>query len=304
VDLHDGPAGPQDRQRAKQAALVLEVSVSIGLVLALASAVAYGAADFIGGAGSRRHSSWQVVLLGQIAGLLVMLVASTVVPGSPRAADFGWALLAGAGSATGSIFLFRGLSRGRMGLVAPISAVGAAVLPVLVGLLLGERPSWIIWVGILVALPGIWLVSRENTARTATSRAALLDGAIAGAGFGILFISLAQVPAEAGLLPLAANQLFGGLLTIAVATTLRQRWLPSRRAITWGAASGLLGAAGTLSFMLATNAIDLGIAAVLASLYPAVTAMLAVGFLRERIDAWQRLGLAICTVAVATLALG
>jgi drug/metabolite transporter (DMT)-like permease len=277
--------------------------VSIGLVLALASALGYGAADFIGGVGSRRHSCWRVVLTGQAAGALVMLVAGTVAPGSPGTADFAWALLAGAGSATGSIFLFRGLSRGRMGLVAPVSAVGAAILPVLVGVALGERPTWLVWVGVLVALPGIWLVSRETTARTANSRAALLDGAIAGAGFGILFIALAQVPAGAGLLPLAANQLFGGLLTIAAAATLRQPWRPTRGVLTWGSASGLLGALGTLSFMLAADAIHLGIAAVLASLYPAVTVLLAAGVLRERLDAWQRLGLTVCTVAVATLAL-
>lgn len=277
--------------------------MNIGLVLALASAVAYGAADFVGGVGSRRHSSWQVVLVGQTAGALVMLVAGLMAPGSPAAADFAWALLAGAGSATGSIFLFRGLSRGRMGLVAPVSAVAAAILPVVVGMALGERSTWHIWVGILIALPGIWLVSRETSTRPTGSRAALLDGAIAGAGFGVLFIALAQVPAEAGLLPLAANQLFGGLVTIAAATTLGQPWRPGRGVLTWGCASGLLGALGTLTFMLATAGIQLGVAAVLASLYPAVTVLLAAGVLRERIDRWQRLGLAVCTVAVATLAL-
>lgn len=278
--------------------------MSIGLVLALGAAFAYGAADAVGGSASRRHSYWQVVLVGQFAGALIMFVAGSLAPGSPRPADFAWAVLAGAGSAMGSVFLFRGLARGRMSLVAPVSAVGAAILPVLVGVGLGERPGWLVWVGILVALPGIWLVSREGTARTPTSRAALLDGAIAGTGFGILFIALAQVSADAGALPLAANQLFGGLLTIAVAATLRQPWRPNRRVVGWGSASGLLGAAGTLAFTLATNATHLGMAAVLASLYPAVTAVLAAAFLGERIDAWQRVGLAACTVAVATLALG
>ena len=128
--------------------------------------------------------------------------------------------------------------------------------------------------------------------------------AVAGAGFGVLFVALAQIPTAAGLLPLAANQLFGGLVTIAAAVTLRQPWRPEGGVVTWGSASGLLGATGTLTFMLATEAIQLGVAAVLASLYPAVTVLLAAGFLRERIDKWQRLGLAVCTVAVATLALG
>ena len=276
-----------------------------GILLAFSSALAYGAADFIGGAGSRRHSPWQVVLVGQAAGALVMLVAGLMLPGVPTRPDFAWALLAGVGSATGSIFLFRGLARGRMGLVAPISAVGAAVLPVLVGVALGERPGWLVWVGVLTALPGIWLVSRETTSdRPARMRGALVDGAIAGVGFGILFIALAQISEGAGLLPLAANQLIGAILTILAATSLGQPWRPCRGVLGWGSASGVLGASGTLAFMLATGATSLGIAAVLSSLYPAVTVLLAASVLGERINAGQRAGLGICTLAVATLALG
>src|SRR5215218_541179 len=150
VDLQSGPAGDQHR------------AMGIGLILALTAAVAYGASDFVGGSGSRKHSPWAVVLIGQLCGAALMVACGLLAPANPRAADLAWALLAGAGSATGSIFLYRGLSRGRMGLVAPVSAVGAAVLPVLVGVALGERPTWLAWLGVLVALPGIWLVSRET----------------------------------------------------------------------------------------------------------------------------------------------
>ncbi|MCE7002430.1 DMT family transporter [Kibdelosporangium philippinense] len=277
--------------------------MNLGILLALTSALAYGASDFIGGVGSRRHSSWQIVLVGQAAGALVMLVAGLLLPGSPAASDFAWALLAGVGSATGSIFLFRGLARGRMGLVAPVSAVGAAILPVLVGVAFGDRPSWLVWVGVLVALPGIWLVSRETTSEIGTG-GAFVDGAIAGVGFGVLFIALGQISADAGLLPLAANQLIGAVLTIVAATSLRQAWRPSRGVIGWGSASGVLGALGTLSFMVATGATSLGIAGVLASLYPAVTVLLAAGVLGERINSGQRAGIGICILAVATLAFG
>jgi drug/metabolite transporter (DMT)-like permease len=279
--------------------------MNIGILLALSSALAYGAADFIGGVGARRYSSWQVVLVGQAAGALVMLVAGLMVPGSPAPPDFAWALLAGVGSATGSIFLFRGLARGRMGLVAPISAVGAAVLPVLVGVTLGDRPSGLVWIGVLAALPGIWLVSRTTTSDQPTrARGALVDGALAGAGFGILFIALAQISDDAGLLPLGANQLIGAILTMVTARSLRQPWRPRRGVVGWGSASGVLGATGTLAFMIATGATGLGIAGVLASLYPVVTVLLAAGVLGERIGAGQRAGIAICTLAVATLALG
>ena len=279
--------------------------MNIGILLALASAIAYGASDFIGGVGSRRHSSWQVVLVGQGAGALVMLLAGLTLPGSPVAPDFAWALLAGVGSATGSIFLYRGLARGRMGLVAPISAVGAAILPVLAGVAFGERPGWLVWAGILAALPGIWLVSRSTASDRPTDvRGAVIDGSIAGVGFGILFIALAQISEGAGLLPLAANQLIGAILTILAAAGLRQAWRPSPGVLGWGSCSGVLGAAGTLAFVVATGATTLGIAGVLTSLYPAVTVLLAAGLLKERVAVGQRVGIGICTLAVAAMALG
>jgi len=279
--------------------------VNIGILLALSSAVAYGAADFIGGVGARRFSPWQIVLVGQVAGAIVMLSAGLMLPGRPVPADFAWAVLAGVGSATGSIFLFRGLARGRMGLVAPISAVGAAALPVVAGVAFGDRPSWLAWIGMLVALPGIWLISRESASdRRVTARGALVDGAFAGVGFGILFIALGQIPGNAGQLPLAANQAIGAILTVAAAASLGHPWRPSRGGLGWGIVSGVLGASGTLAFVVATGGTGLGIVGVLASFYPAVTVILAASFLGERVGAGQRAGIGICTVAVAAMALG
>ena len=278
--------------------------MGIGLVLALIAALVYGASDFVGGTGSRQHSAWGMVAIGQVTGAALMMGCGLLAPVDPRAADFAWALLAGTGSAVGSIFLYRGLSRGRMGMVAPVSAVGAAVLPVLVGVGLGERPTWLVWFGVLVALPGIWLVSRGSTASATGTRGALGDGAAAGAGFGVLFVALGQISSDAGFLPLAANQFFGAVLTVLVAAALGQEWRPRRGVLPWGGASGALGAAGTLSFLLSAHATDLGVAAVLASLYPAVTVMLASIALGERLAGGQRLGIGICTLAVATLAIG
>jgi drug/metabolite transporter (DMT)-like permease len=276
-----------------------------GIIIALASALAYGSADFVGGVGSRRYSSWQIVLIGQITGALVMFTAGLLLPGSPTAVDFGWALLAGVGSATGSIFLFRGLARGRMGLVAPVSAVGAATLPVLVGTALGERPSWMVWVGMLVAIPGIWLVSRDTNSNEAEGRrSAIVDGALAGAGFGLLFIALAQISPDAGVVPLSVNQLTGAILTVTIAKRLGQPWRPRRGVVRWGGFTGILGSSGTLAFTLASQTIGLGITAVLASLYPAVTVLLAATVLKERIGMGQRAGIGICTLAIAGLALG
>lgn len=279
--------------------------MSIGITLALLAAIGYGAADFVGGAGARRAPSMSIVFIGQLTGAAAMLIVGLASPGTPTLVHVGWALLAGLGGATGCIFLLRGLSRGRMAVVAPTSAVGAAVLPVLVGLAGGERPAALVWIGLVLALPGIWLVSRQiPDGSEAASRGAFIDGLLGGLGFGALFVALGQIPESAGALPLAFNQLTGALVTVAVAKALRQTWQPSRGAAGWGSASGLLGVSGSLAFVEASHLADLGVVAVLASLYPAVTVLLARTLLNERLGAGQRIGLVCCSAAVGLIAAG
>ncbi len=285
--------------------------MSIGIALALVAAVGYGAADFVGGAGARRASTMSIVFTGQLTGAAVMLAVGLTSPGTPTVADATWALCAGLGSAAGSIFLLRGLSRGRMAVVAPTSAVGAAVLPVVAGLVAGERPVALVWVGLVLALPGIWLVSRvaddvdaAAPRSSAVSRGAFVDGLLGGVGFGVLFVALGQIPESAGTLPLALNQLTGAVITVVVATVLRQAWQPTRGSLGWGTSSGLLGVCGTLAFVEASHLADLGVVAVLASLYPAVTVLMARTLLSERLGAGQQVGLAFCSTAVGLIAAG
>jgi drug/metabolite transporter (DMT)-like permease len=282
--------------------------MSIGIVLALVAAIGYGAADFVGGLTARRVSPWAVALAGQLAGGLAMLAAGLSLPGQAGPADFAWALMAGVGSAVGTVFLYRGLARGRMGVVAPVSGVGAALVPVFVGVALGERLDTLTWVGVLVALPGIYFVSREVADCTGRSWVGIADGALAGLGFGLLFVALAQVPESAGVLPLAANQGVGAVFTVMAAGLLRQPWVPrnrlGRRALGWGVLSGLLGTAGTAAFLLASHSADLAVTGVLASLYPAVTVLLAAAVLRERFQLSQGLGLLVCCASVGLVAVG
>jgi len=282
--------------------------MSIGIVLALMAAVGYGAADFVGGLTARRVSPWAIALAGQLAGGIAMLAIGLSTPGQARLADFAWALMAGLGSAVGTVFLYRGLARGRMGVVAPVSGVGAALVPVFVGVALGERLGTLTWVGVLVALPGIYFVSREVAEGTGGSWGGIADGALAGIGFGVLFVALAQVPASAGILPLAANQAVGAVFTLIAAGLSRQAWVPrdrtGRRAAGWGAVGGLLGTAGTAAFLLASHSADLAVTGVLASLYPAVTVLLAATVLREPFRLSQGLGLLVCGASVGLVAMG
>ncbi len=237
-----------------------------------------------------------------------MFVLSLVTDGSPTSTDLWWCVAGGVGNGFGTAFLYRGLSSGRMGVVAPISGVGAVLVPVAVGLATGERPPLLVWVGVLAALPGIWLVSRapaaEEVSGAVPSRSGVLDGVLAGLGFGSLFAALAQIPEEAGFLPLALNQLVAAVVIILVAVALRQEWVPRERVALLGVVSGGLGALATGLFMVATQGGSLTVAAVLTSLYPAFTILLAATVLREHVHRTQAAGLLLCGVAIALVAAG
>jgi uncharacterized membrane protein len=283
----------------------------MAVVLALCSALAYGLSDFVGGIVSRRTSAWAVAVVGQTSSALCTgAIAFAWTSGHPTGHDFAWAALAGIGSGTGVAFLYRGFAAGRMSVVAPVSAVGAAVVPVLAGTVTGERPSTVVWLGVLAALPGIWLVSsvpedaRDPSRPRASLAEGVVDGLLAGLGFGLLFASLGQVPDRAGLWPLALCQVVGVPAVALLATALRTPWWPRQRAAAWALLAGPLGSAATLAFLLATQRGFLTVAGVLSSLYPASTVLLAAVVLHERLHRAQGLGLVLCGLAVALVASG
>ncbi|MCD4534858.1 DMT family transporter [Nocardioides sp. cx-169] len=276
----------------------------MALLLSLAAAASYGLSDFIGGVASKRVTPWTIALVGQVAGSLPFLVAGLLGDGSFGPAVLGWSVLAGLGNGLGTAFLYRGLSSGRMGVVAPVSGVGAALLPISVGLVTGERPSTLVWLGIVAAIPAIWLVAREPVTGSSTGGTGLIDGVLAGVGFGVLFSALAQIPEDAGLVPLALNQLVAAVVIVLVAALLRAPWVPRRPAALLGVVSGCLGAAATALFLVSSRDGSLTVAAVITSLYPAFTVLLALSVLRERVHRAQAVGLSLCAVTVVLVALG
>jgi drug/metabolite transporter (DMT)-like permease len=276
----------------------------MAIILALGAAVAYGLSDFIGGLASRRTTPWPVALLGGFGGLVGALVLALAVPGDPTSGDLAWGALAGLGSGSGTVFLYRGLATGRMAVVAPVSAVGAAVVPVVIGIATGERPSALVVIGVVVALPGIWLVARAPETTSDDRSGGLTDGILAGLGFGLLFVALGQVPEAAGLWPLAAAQAVAVATIGVLATLVRAAWVPSAASEWWGAVAGLVASGAVLMFLLATQSDLLTVAAVLTSLYPAFTILLAALVLREHIYRTQGAGLVLCGAAVALVAAG
>lgn len=276
------------------------------VLLALGSAIAYGLGDFVGGLLSRRTTVWAVAVVGQLSSTACTTVVALALAGAPSASDWWWGAAAGVGSGVGTVFLYRGLAGGRMSVVAPLSALGAALVPALTGIWSGERPTPFTWLGVMCAFPAIWLVSRaaKPAPGEARSRSGVIDGLLAGVGFGGLFAALGQVPDGAGLGPLALCQGTSVVAILVVATGLRQRWLPRDRHAAAAVVAGLLGAVATGLFLLATQSGLLTVAAVLSSLYPATTVLLAALVLHERIDRAQGAGLLLAVLAVGLVAVG
>lgn len=273
----------------------------IAILWSLLGAFTYGVSDFIGAVAARKSSAWSVALVTSVGATIASGVLAIAIPGSPSATHFAWAAFAGVGGGMGIAFLYRGMSAGRMGVVAPTSAVCAAAVPVIVSTLSGEHPPPLAWIGIAAALPGIWMVSVEGG--PSLGRAGLTDGLIAGLGFGVSFIGLGHVPQSAGWWPLTITNVASAGAIVVVATALREKAFSRQPVVYLGLAGGLLSATAMVGFVLATSRGLVSIASVLVSLYPAVTIVLAVTVLHERVHRIQQVGMALCAAAVTLVAL-
>jgi uncharacterized membrane protein len=275
----------------------------MGILLGLTAAVLYGSSDFGGGLASRRFGFLQVTVIGS-AVATALAWATLILSGGPGPSvrAVAWGLASGLAGGAGTLVLYRGLARGQMSVVGPLSAVGAAVVPVAAGVALGERPSILAVTGVLVSLPAIVLVAASGSVRGRLG-AGLLDGLAAGLAFGILFVGLAQAGRDAGLWPVACEQTGTLLLTLAVAVRSREPLRIPVRAAGLPVLTGASGMAATLAYFYATHFSMLAIAAVLVSLYPGVTVMLARLVLHERFSPAQRAGLGLCTLAIIAIAL-
>jgi drug/metabolite transporter (DMT)-like permease len=279
----------------------------MAILLALLSAAAWGVSDFCAGLGSRGLGAPRVTVATQTLGLLTAGVAVLLFHGvGARASALEWGGLSGLGSAVGTLSLYHGLAVGRMTVVATLSGVLAAVVPVIVGLALGNTLSLAAALGIVIALPAILLVSwRPEPHGDIGSGAGVPYGLLAGLGFGLLFIALDRAGTRSGAWPLIPGQLVSVLLIIPFAARgLRRPVRTARGPVLLALAAGLLSGAANLLFLAATGHGELAIVAVLAALYPAITVLLARIVLSERWSASQVVGLAAAVVAVVLVSVG
>jgi drug/metabolite transporter (DMT)-like permease len=272
----------------------------LGIALALASAAVWGAGDFSGGLAARRASPYQVLTLSGSSGI-VLLIASAVLrrESLPSMEVIVWASLAGLSGTVGLGCLYRGLSLGNAAMVAPTAAVVTAALPVLFTLAIQGRPSMPQSAGFLVAMAGIWLVAGP-AASIGGSRNGFKLALLAGIGFGGFLVLLGQVPAGPVFVPAAIARV------VMLVVVLGRLWttdlaLPNLTSNRAALIAGVFDAGGNVFYLFAREYTRLDVAAVLSSLYPVTTVLLAHLVLKEPVSRLQWLGMAVCLAAVALI---
>lgn len=285
-------------------------------LLALVSALCYGTSDFAGGAATRRLPVTGTLLTAQTTATVLVGGVVLVSWPHPRPADLVWGAAAGMLTAAGGTLLYRALARGPMTAAAPVSAVLVAGVPLVCGLFLGERPGVLGLTGAVCAITGVVLVSRptgESTGgkgRAAPPAAATVTMATgAGLAFGALFVVLSRTRTQAGLVPLLVCYALSALTIAAIHAARRPSSSPQRPAgrpgTAWSlaAVTGVLEALAHICYIRAAHGAMLSIVAVLSSLYPAATVVLARLWLGEHFNRSQRAGLPLVVIALCQLAL-
>lgn len=278
----------------------------MAVLLGLLAALSYGAGDFAAGLGGRRTDSGAVTVVVQIFGLAAAGIAVLIFRGNgPSPTALVWGAVSGVGNGLGTLALYRGLAVGQMSVVAPLSAVVTAVLPVVIGLALGEHLSTLAGIGIGVVIPAIVLVSwQRNSKENANTRTGIAEGVLSGIGFALLFIALNQAGTRSGAWPLITGQAVALLLVLPFGWRTYHRLRTDISTVAIIVAAGLLGGTANLLFLAATGYGQLSIVAVLTALYPAVTILLARIVLGERWTHFQMAGLIAAGIAIVLIAMG
>ena len=271
----------------------------------LISAIGWGAADFTGGLASRKSNPYQVLFLAEVSGLVPLLILTLLLreplPGLPV---WLWSASASVLGTFGLLILYRALAEGEMTITAPVSALLAAVVPVVVGSLTEGLPGPVTFIGFALALVSIWVISQNGESRDVRLNLQTLRlPFIAGLFFGLYFVMIHQATREAFFWPLVSARLAGTLVMSAVALYLRGPVLPARSIWPLVMLGGVLDVTGNAFYVLASQVGRLDVAAVLGSLYPASTVLLAWIILKEKITRLQMLGVLLALAAIVLLTL-
>ena len=307
----------------------------LAVLLALAAAIGYGGSDYAAGLAARRASVVRVTVIAEVTNaVLLMSVVPFVSSQTPSLTSVAWGTAAGVSGVAGAMALYLGFRHAAFSVASSVSAVGTAAFSVLAGLVLGERPGALSLAGIALALPAIVGVSastgQANAGRAGGSSAAVADasadgdddragrprhkvkghaagvvwGLIAGAGFGLFLTGLNRAGSGTDLWPLAVAELAAVVTVICMAAVTRQLGLPPAGTRWLSMLTGITAAAGTYSYFLAAHRGLLAVTAVVTSLYPAGTILLARVLSGEWLTAVRMTGLCLAAVSVGLIAVG
>lgn len=274
------------------------------ILYGLVSAAAWGAADFIGGLASKRTSAIRVLYLAEIAGFIpFMLLAILLREPIPPVRDLLTGAFASLIGLSGLIFLYRALAEGQMTIAAPVSALFAAVIPVIFGALTLGLPSAETMIGFGLAFLAVWLISQTDSTNWRLSLSDLRLPLLSGFFFGFYFIVLHRATLNAFFWPLTAARFAGFAALGLLALVTRQPAMPPRETWTLCILNGVIDIAGNGFYVLSAQTGRIDVAAVLGALYPAGTVLLAWMLLKERISAVQTLGIILAFIAIVLFTL-
>jgi drug/metabolite transporter (DMT)-like permease len=276
----------------------------LSILYGILSAATWGAGDFIGGLASKPTNPYRVLFLAELAGMIPFTILALLLrePIPPRGD-----MLIGAGSSLiglgGLLFLYRALASNQMTIAAPVSALFAALIPVIFGFFTLGVPSTTTLIGFVLAFAAVWLVSQTDMANWRFSLWDLRLALLSGFFFGVYFLTLHRATLNAFFWPLAAARFAGFLVLGIYALIARQPGLPPREI--WGLSivNGMLDIGGNAFYVLAAQTGRLDVAAVLSALYPASTVLLAWIFLKERITWLQAFGVLLAFIAIVLFTL-
>ncbi len=280
------------------------------ILLGLAAAVLYGSGDFLGGMAARRAHVLAVLTVADTAAVIVALAAAAMSAGSASLAGLAWGISAGLSGGLGLIVFYTGLAAGPMSVVAPVSGLVSTILPVAVALAGGERPGAGVYAGALLCLVAIVLASSAGDAQTVPGPGrpgrgrAIAYGIASGVLFGLFFLLIRNAGQSGTLWAVAAGRA-GELATVLIAAAVLRRGLPrgaAARPLLAAAAAGVIDVIANICYVTATRTGLLGLAVVLASLYPGITVLLARMVLGERLRWVQRAGLALAVIGILLVA--
>lgn len=277
----------------------------MAILLALSSALTYGIGDFCGGLASRRATATAVLLWSHVLGLVLLTGGALLVASTADGGDLGFGALGGLAGAAGVGLLYQALAIGPMSVVAPITALLAATVPVVAGFLQGERPGGVAVGGMALALVAIVLVSAEGGGNLRPKDLRGVTFALgAGLGFGLFFVALSYTSDESGLWPLVAARVTSVTLmtTLAVVGAVSGH-IPAGPGRPLAATAGALDGLANVFYLLAIREGLLSVVSVLTALYPVSTVVLARLILRERFARAQQVGMALAIPAAIAMAL-